>query len=103
MERWFSVSKRMRVGATWPEAVVTHGVDRGDVVWADVAVVDGGVGFRDPVRLFSVRVSSDLCQQPQLHRTTLIIPPEEQTQRKLLLHLLHLLLNQNKGLRKLFT
>lgn len=57
---------------------MTHGVDRGDVVWADVAVVDGGVGFRDPVRILPVRVRSDLSQQPHLHRTTLIVPPEGQ-------------------------
>lgn len=60
---------------------MTHGVDGADVVWADVAVVDRGVRLRDPVRLCSVRVSSDLRQQPELHRTTLIIPPEEQSQR----------------------
>lgn len=77
---WILV-RRMSVCATWPEAVMTHGVDRRDVVWADVAVVDGGVGFRDPVGLLPVRVSSDLFQQPQLHWTTLVIPPEEHRQK----------------------
>lgn len=77
---WILV-RRMSVCATWPEAVMTHGVDRRDVVWADVAVVDGGVGFRDPVGLLPVRVSSDLFQQPQFHWTTLIVPPEEHKQK----------------------
>lgn len=67
---------------TRPEAVVTHGVDRRDVVRTDVAIVDGGVGFGDPVRLPPVRVGSDLLQQPELHRAALVIPPADQTDRR---------------------
>ena len=51
------------------------------MVRSDVAVVDGGVGLRDPVGLSSARASSDLRQQPELHRTTLVIPPKEPAQR----------------------
>lgn len=59
---------------------MTHSVDRGDVVWADVAVVDGGGGLGDPVGVFLVGMGSDLLQQPELNWTTLVIPPEEQRQ-----------------------
>lgn len=62
------------------------------MVWADVAVVNGGVRLRDPVRIFPMRISSDLCQQPQLHRTTLVVPPEEKSYRMLLVVVLLLVL-----------
>lgn len=67
------------VDITWPEAVVAHGVDGGDVVWADVAVVDGGVCFRGPIGIVPVWVRSDLSQEAELQRTALIVPPEEPT------------------------
>lgn len=47
---------------------------------AHIAVVNGGSGFGQPVRVLPVRVSSDLLQQHQLHRTALIIPSKEKTQ-----------------------
>lgn len=47
---------------------------------AHIAVVNGGTGFGQPVRVLPVRVSSDLLQQPQFHWTALIIPSEEKTQ-----------------------
>lgn len=50
---------------------------------AHIAVVNGGTGFGQPVRVLPVRVSSDLLQQLQLHRTALIIPSEEKTQLQL--------------------
>lgn len=47
------------------------------MVWTDVAVVDGSVGFRCPARLLPVRVRSDLGQQPELWRTALVVPPTQ--------------------------
>lgn len=43
-----------------PEKLLTHGVDRWDVIWSDIAVIERGVRFRCPVRVTSVQVGTKL-------------------------------------------
>lgn len=48
---------------TRPEKFLTHGVDRWDVIWSDIAVIERCIRFRCPVRVTLVQVGANLGQQ----------------------------------------
>lgn len=60
---------------TWPEELMAHGVNSGDVIRPHIAIIDGCLWLSDPISIILVCMGSNLTQQPQFGRLGLIITP----------------------------
>lgn len=58
---------------------MAHGVDRGDVVRANVAVINGCFRLSLPVGIVLVWMGTDFCQQLEFRRLRLMVTPASTT------------------------
>lgn len=64
---------------TWPEKLMAHGVDSGNVVRAHIAIINGWLWFSDPVGIVLVCMCSNFSQQLKFQWFGLIIPSGKDT------------------------